>query len=391
MITLVRKGDAKGLFTALWNRFYKVTPLTVGAEVGAFWNLSQKNMAVDQFAAAVNDYSVRLAAADKPVTDQDMATVFVGGLTDKYLQLKERYRDKKVFQFAVVVEDAIDFASLHGLLKNASSSTAGTLLAVETVCKFHRMKKGCYAGDKCPLAKTHTKETKGKGWKEGDVKAVRPKGYKALCAAMKTQKDSSKDGKNSKPSKELKCFLCGEIGHAVNRCKLKEQFAAFKASQTGTINANVSGFGVSSVADVNCNFMIVSRVMAVQSSVKDKWLMDGGSDEHVTFNEQWLTNKEKLPEPFVMMVGNGQSLVATVKGTVKFNDVSVSGVLLCKDCPLNILSEGKFLEQGCVIKKNNTMAVIVKDQRAMIVAKPSGRLMFVSQAYAKAQNRCADL
>jgi len=47
MITLVRKGDAKGLFTTLWNRFYKVTPLTVGAaEVGAFWNLSQKNMAV---------------------------------------------------------------------------------------------------------------------------------------------------------------------------------------------------------------------------------------------------------------------------------------------------------------------------------------------------------
>ena len=159
MITLVRKGDAKGLFTTLWNRFYKVTPLTVGAEVGAFWNLSQKNMAVDQFAAAVNDYSVRLAAADEPVTDQDMATVFVGGLTDKYLQLKERYRDKKVFQFAVVVEDALDFASLHDLLKNASSSTAGTLLAVETVCKFHRMKKGCYAGDKCPLAKTHTKET----------------------------------------------------------------------------------------------------------------------------------------------------------------------------------------------------------------------------------------
>ena len=64
---------------------------------------------------------------------------------------------------------------------------------------------------------------------------------------MKTEKDGSKDGKNSKPPKELKCFLCGEIGHAVNRCKLKEQFAAFKASQTGTINANVSGFGVSPV------------------------------------------------------------------------------------------------------------------------------------------------
>ena len=42
------------------------------------------------------------------------------------------------------------------------------------------------------------------GWKEGDVKAVRPKGYKALCAAMKTQKDSSKDGKNSKPPKGTK-------------------------------------------------------------------------------------------------------------------------------------------------------------------------------------------
>ena len=378
LIAFVRKGDAKGVFTALWNRFYKTTPLTIGTEVGIFWSLSQKTLPVDQFAASVNDHAVRLLAAGQDITDQNKATVFISGLSDKFVPLKEQYRHKTKFNFLEGVNDAIEFASVHGFLTK-EASTAGTLLSVETVCKFHRMKKGCYAGDKCPLAKTHTPETKGKGWKDGAVKAVAPKSSKGQKGAINAVK-----ARDPVRQRTTKCYCCGGVDHILKDCKLKEQFASFQASKSGTVSATT-------YADhVNVNFVLLPHVMAVKQ-MSDKWLLDGGSSEHITSQERLLVDKEQLIEPLIMMVGNGESLVATHKGCLMLNDVKISGVLLCKECPLNILSEGKFLELGCTVSKTKEMAVVRRSNSDMLKAIPEGRLMFVSHAYRTSGKCCASL
>lgn len=374
IIEFVEAGDAHGIYNNLWNRFYKTTPLTITSEVGKFWSLAQENVAVDVFAATVHSAAEKLVAAGKVISDQDKATVFIGGLTKTYSQLKEQYRSKTMFKFNATVVDAIEYASLHGLLNSKTSSTsAGTLLNVTTVCKFHRMKKGCFNGDKCPLASTHTKESKGKGWKEGEVKAVAPARVpkvqdklKASFAVVKTNTTLKK-----------KCFCCGSLEHCIKDCPKKNEFAKFQAA------LQTKG----STMAVNCNFVFMPHLMAVKpkSSV---WMMDGGSSEHITHNDHLLTKRLTLSVPLVLMVGNGQTLVAKTSGTLMLNDVAINNVLLCKECPMNILSEGRLLELGCEISKSATMAVISRNGIAMLKASPVGRLMFVNQAYSNSAAMC---
>ena len=376
IIEFVKPGDAQAIYNNLWNRFYKTTPLTIGTEVGLFWALSQKGSPVDVFAAEVHTSAEKLLAAGKEIADQDKATVFIGGLNKEYAHLKEQYRPKATFKFNETVSDAIEFASLHGLLNSRSSpSSAGTLLNVITVCKFHRMKKGCFNGDKCPLASSHTKETKGKGWKDGDVKAVAPPRVpkdkdrlRGSFAAVKTRDTNVKK----------KCFCCGSLDHGIKDCTKKNEFAKFQAASQGSTMA------------VNCNFVFMPHLMAVKpkSSV---WMMDGGSSEHITHNDHLLTKMLTLPVPLMLLVGNGQTLVAKTSGTLMLNDVAINNVLLCKECPMNILSEGRLLELGCEISKSTTMAVISRNGIAMLKASPAGRLMFVNQAYSNSAAMCATL
>ena len=135
IIEFVEAGDAHGIYNNLWNRFYKTTPLTISSEVGKFWSLAQENVAVDVFAATVHSAAEKLVAAGKGISDQDKATVFIGGLAKAYSQFKEQYRSKTTFKFNATVVDATEYASLHGLLNSTASSTsAGTLLSVDTVC-----------------------------------------------------------------------------------------------------------------------------------------------------------------------------------------------------------------------------------------------------------------
>jgi hypothetical protein len=135
IIEFVEAGDAHGIYNNLWNRFYKTTPLTISSEVGKFWSLTQENVAVDVFAATVHSVAEKLVAAGKNISDQDKATVFIGGLTKTYSQLKEQYRPKTTFKFQETVSDAIEFASLHGLLNSRScESSVGTLFNVDIVC-----------------------------------------------------------------------------------------------------------------------------------------------------------------------------------------------------------------------------------------------------------------
>jgi hypothetical protein len=80
------------------------------------------------------------------------------------------------------------------------------------------------------------------------------------------------------------------------------------------------------------------------------------------------------------MVGNGQNLIATHDGDVKFNNVIVKGVLFCQECPIDVLSEGKFLELGCTIQKNKDALFVTKENQAVFKAEPIHRLMFLSHA-----------
>ncbi len=79
----------------------------------------------------------------------------------------------------------------------------------------------------CPLASSHTKETKGKGWKDGEVKAVAP----PRIAKDNKVKGSFAAVKSNFRDAKKKCFCCGSLDHGIKDCPKKSEFAKFQASQ----------------------------------------------------------------------------------------------------------------------------------------------------------------
>jgi hypothetical protein len=372
ILTFVKKGDAKAVYEALWRRF---ASLTVQELQQRFWSLEMKvDDQVDFFAHVVSKAAINLTHAGVAVPDQQIANAFVQGLSRTYILIKEKYRNLKVFSFIDVVEDATKFAIDHKILSvtqrfrpayvsNPKNQSVGSVL---TMCKFWRMKKGCFKKDSCPLAKYHTPETKGQGWNEKEsahVVASEPK--KHVHAAV--------------PSNTYLCHTCHKPGHFRKDCPVKNSSSKDKARDNAKKNA-------SAIANLSLNFMMISPLTAnlfTTFDLKAEWIMDGGATEHLCNTESWVTNGtlKTLPTPALLTVGNGQVLKAAKSGTVHFNDVSLSDVLICEQCPVNIISEGKLLKKGLTITKTLKDGCLVKSGKNVIMsARMQNKLMFVDKA-----------
>jgi hypothetical protein len=370
ILIFVKKGDAKAVYEALWRRF---ASLTVKELQQKFWSLEMKtDDQVDFFARIVSKAAIDLSHAGVTVPDQQIATAFIQGLSRNFILIKEKYRNLKEFSFIDVVEDATKFAIDHKILsvsvKSPSSTPQSRPLngSVLTMCKFWRMKKGCFKKDACPLAKYHTPETKGQGWNEKEsahVVASEPK--KHVHAAV--------------PSNTYLCHTCHKPGHFRKDCPVKNNVSKDKARDNAKKNA-------SAISNLSLNFMMISPLTAnlfTTFDLKTEWIMDGGATEHLCNTESWVTSGtlKTLSTPALLTVGNGQVLKAAKSGTVHFNDVSLSDVLICEQCPVNIISEGKLLEKGLTITKTLKDGCLVKSGKNVIMsAQMQNKLMFVDKA-----------
>ena len=367
ILIFVKKGDAKGVYEALWRRFASFTVKDLQQK---FWSLEMKvDEQVDHFAHLVSKAAINLSHAGIEVPDQQIATAYIQGLSKNFIMIKEKYRNLKVFSFIDVVEDATKFAIDHKIFSVRSPASSSAPQArilngsVLTMCKYWRMKKGCFKKDACPLAKYHTPESKGKGWNEDSVNVVVPE--KHVHAAV--------------PSNTYLCHTCNKPGHFRKDCPVKNNFSKDKAKDNAKKNA-------SAISNLSLNFMMMSPLTAnlfTTYDLKAEWIMDGGATEHLCNNEKWVTNGtlKTLSTPALLTVGNGQVLQAAKSGTVHFNDVSLSDVLVCDQCPVNIISEGKLLEKGLTITKTLKDGCLVKSGKNVIMsARMQNKLMFVDKA-----------
>jgi hypothetical protein len=56
-------------------------------------------------------------------------------------------------------------------------------------------------------------------------------------------------------------------------------------------------------------------------------------------------------------------------------------VLVCEQCPVNIISEGKLIEKGLVITKSAEQGCLIKKGNDVIMtAKIQNKLMFIDRA-----------
>ena len=365
ILIFVKKGDAKAVYEALWKRF---ASLTVKELQQKFWSLEMKNeQAADQFAHVVSKAAICLSHAGVAVPDQQIATAYIQGLSRSFMMIKEKYRNLKVFSFIDVVEDATNYAIQHKIssvkLSEPQPRSSGTVL---TMCKFWRMKKGCFKKDSCPLAKYHTPETKGLGWKDNEsVHVVTAEPVRRVNAAV--------------PNNTYRCHTCDKPGHFRKDCPMKNNMSKDIARNNARKNA-------STVSNLSLNFMMISPVSASLFSsfnLKTEWILDSGATEHICASANWISSGtlKTLSTPAQLTVGNGQVLQAEKSGTVHFNDVSLSDVLVCEQCPVNIVSEGRLFEKGLTITKTSKDGCLIKQGKNVIMtARIQNKLMFVNKA-----------
>ena len=298
------------------------------------------------------------------MSDQQIATAYVQGLNKNYSMIKEKFRNLKEYTFLEAVEDATNYAIENKLLNNVKPDRdrdKATVLngSVLAMCKYWRTKKGCYKKDKCPLKAYHTPDTKGKGWTEEAG---------AACPVLPDKK-----------GRDRRCFSCNKTGHLQRDCPDKLLKSKNKAKENERKNA-------AEVANLNLNFMMMTPLTSnlfASFDFKSHWILDSGATEHVCSSSSLMSlgTLSTLTTPAKLTVGNGQVLQAMQMGTVYFNDVSLSGVLVCEQCPVNIISEGKLLEKGLSISKNaQTGCVIKKGKKIIMTAKLQNKLLFVDKA-----------
>ena len=372
ILIFIRKGDAKGIYEAVWRRF---ASLTVKELQQKFWSLEMKpDQQVAQFAHTVNTAAVNLKHAGQEVSDHQQASAYVQGLHKGYSLIKEKYRNSTTYTFTEVVEDATNFALANKMMNVSSPAPSGTrnagavLTTDGTMCKYWRMKKGCFKKDECPLARYHTPETAGKGWNVGTKTGAV---HTAVVQAFVPRTGARKE--------ERKCFGCNKVGHLRQNCPLKNVQSKDKARANQRNND-------AAVNNLSLNFMMISPVSAslfASFDLKSQWILDSGATEHICSSAQLVTQGTlaTLSVPSQLTVGNGQVLVASQSGTVHFNDVSLSGVLVCEQCPVNIISEGKLLEKGLTITKSALHGcLIMQGKNVIMTARIQNKLMFVDKA-----------
>jgi hypothetical protein len=179
---------------------------------------------VDYFAHVVSKAAINLSHAGITVPDQHelIATAFVQGLNKNYMMIIEKYRNLKTFTFVDVVEDATNFAIDNKLLNvdpfHVPTKARPLNGSVLIMCKFWRMKKGCYKKDKCPMVKYHTPETKGQGWKNESAYI-----YEAM-----TEPENYVHAPVSNDT--YKCHTCNKRGHLREDCPSASESAVSNLS-----------------------------------------------------------------------------------------------------------------------------------------------------------------
>ena len=398
MMNVVKRGDAKAAYSVIYHKFFRQTDFSVQQLIAKFYQLAQKKtQPPDKFGSVIFQYLDRLRTSSAEQSESRAISVFVNGLTEEYqifkndhLKLvKDLKRKGKEDELSLIsiIQDAVAFAKDNKIVytflptsqaQQRPAESKNSLLSIsgQPICKFWRMKKGCRAGEKCPLAKSHLPEKKGKGWdsKTETVNSVTP-------PKPTNQLNSVTPPTRPTRAKDKKCFMCGG-DHILADCPDKVAFAEWRASKaTKKEDLPKASFPILLVC-------FPAAFFHVSNEGPPRWLLDGGSSEHIARHKNRFIDGTLalLKTRIILMVGNGQNLIATHDGDVQFHNVVVKGVLFCQECPVDVLSEGKFLELGCVIQKNKDAMFVTKGDQPIFKAEPVQRLMFLSHAAAADQS-----
>ncbi|KAK9148785.1 hypothetical protein Scep_007542 [Stephania cephalantha] len=162
---------------------------------------------------------------------------------------------------------------------------------------------------------------------------------------------------------DQQCEKCQKMGHHQKICRSNPQ-------QRQVTQVNLQQKNVAQVADQEEDEHLFVASCFATSSTSDKWLVDSGCTNHMTFDRDLFRELDTSVTSKVR-IGNGEYLAVKGKGTVEIE--SILGTKLIKDVlfvPIsqNLLSVGQLLERGFKIIFENNQCLI-KDSKGEDVFK----------------------
>lgn len=147
--------------------------------------------------------------------------------------------------------------------------------------------------------------------------------------------------KNSKDKKPFpfECYNCGKKGHMKSECKFKK-------------NRNTMNIETNKQESSSLSFLAIDNEILVSNSVNTiEFVCDSGATDHLVNSEQFLQETETLQNPIVINTAKqGEKIVATKKGKIREQNITVKDVLYVPTSRCNLLSVSKMESAGCKIE-----------------------------------------
>ena len=336
LVNNVKQGDVIGVWKALYKRFLNVTKKTIKVLKREWQLLTMKSTktTLDQFISLVQNKAADLNMLGYTVPEDEVVDCLLYGLSDEFKFLQSYYSLKEGYSFQDVSAEALKFALNENMfsLKSKNSESSGDK-ARDPCIKFNTT--GC-SRSKCKYE--HKKVS------EKVLKKIQEK-------VKKNSKSDSGSVSTVRDLDQVECYKCHKKGHYANKCPTKSE--------------NSSKF--------------LFPVFSMQQTSSD-WILDSGSTQHITNSIDFLRETRPCPGDVSFTVGNSNSMVPSSVGSVKFGNVELSDVYLCNDCPINIVSESRLAQKGCVITKKDGKAQVLFKGTLVLEAPEAKNLYFLKTA-----------
>ena len=356
LVVNIEEGDVISLWKALYQRFQRVTKSSLKQMKKNWESIVQGSLPVDEFVSYVSLQAKEMRMVGVDVSAQDEANALLFGLNDSFAYIKNHYTLVDSFTFQDVAKASINFAVDQKLFTKKEGVAKSTL------------KSPCinFNEGKCHNKKCNYQHTRVSAKEVAKLK-------EALALKKKKRERGGVQPKVMTVQKTIKCFKCQQVGHVIKNCPNKEK-----------VDKLLKTIGqAAAVVDKEEDAIVLPCFLS--AGINDSsWVLDSGASQHITNRVDWMQDVVPVPENTVSFtVGNKAPLVPTAVGKVKLGAVVLTSVYFCRECPLNLMSEGRLLECGADINKTakDGLAVVVKGDRRIFMGVKKSNLFVIQQAW----------
>ena len=329
--TIYGLETSKQVWTALQTRFSSQSRSRISHLKRQLQTLTQGTKYCSEYLESAKTLADQLAAAGKPIDDQDLISFLLGGLQSSYTPFVISFNFASRETDFTFEDFQAEFLGYENLLdvNHSVHNTDGPHFAFAA----NKSKAPTYVQKKRPpLPPTKMQNAASSNYRSQQTRSTPPQ----------------------LPNNRPVCQICGKSGHTAIDC-----FHRFDYSYQGRFPLQDLA---AMVAETNATFD------------HQVWYMDSGANAHITSYATNLTHQQPFRESETVTVGNGSGLQVLNTGSTTFNfdqsNFHLNKILHCPQAATNLISINQFcLDNNCyfiltangfVVKENLTGRILLQ-------------------------------